>query len=513
MPRYNVVEENGKKKLVLAEDILVSEGGSVDSSKVVMLTGDQTIDGVKTFNEPPVVPQPLTADELAALIAGTGTENNPKVVPVQLLVEILKKYLALSGGTLSGALGITNKLGSGNIFFYDPDMGGKQAVVSIFASKNDTERSLIIGMPPLADDAIQYWSSIIIHRMLSNVAGGAYVQIPILEENLPNIAAITKGFADNNYVKKSGDTITGELAIRINALSNEVVDTDTYSNINFVGTDNKRIGVIRCNTGPSSGGIHYLGFYAVDYNNRLTQAMSIATGQDGKAFSTCPPPRAAYNSDIVNNTRLIDFAQEKLTGITNIHLGGTGASDTADIHNGRGRSADKPFASFDAALNYINTHLNGCKSVYLILHDNFTVTGLKYCNVNFVSLLITSDDTIRTLTINNELQFQKGNIVFKNIKLQASSNTNYFVTSNGVYGNVNIMFDSGVEMSGTVKTASVRAMNNGTIHIYVSPTGNVTGSRYSLVNGGKILTAGKGANAIPGSSDGTSGTGNGLVYA
>ena len=83
----------------------------------------------------------------------------------------------------------------------------------------------------------------------------------------------------------------------------------------------------------------------------VSAAINAVSRKDGTAYATCPPPRQNnYGSDIVNTKAMKDYAPMKGSGSVSIFVGGSNASDTADLFAGRGLSADKPFATIDAAI-------------------------------------------------------------------------------------------------------------------------------------------------------------------
>lgn len=240
--------------------------------------------------------------------------------------------------------------------------------------------------------------------------------------------------------------------------------------------------------------------------------LSLCFEKDGTIYGLAPNPPANSCANVIDTTQgSINRHPLKVTDIQ-VHVGGANASDTADLFSGRGLSADKPFATLLAAINFINHNYLVANRAMFILHSDITITDRQRILVkNMGMCAVCSDDTKRTITLEGSaayLDMWGGCFAMWDVNVQLNGARN-FIRSNSVYGFATVylgnQFDTAshaVNLNGTVTVATIEA-SGGSVYLHDELTGSVTGKRYACANGGRIITNGRGVNAIPGTIAGT----------
>lgn len=459
-------------------------------------------------------------------IARKTDGTNYELFPIPLTGEVTGDFLPLTGGTVSGNIILKKDDIDATVIPSSQTFSRKIS----FTDKNDVQlaslrcsqnKNGILSTALVAEREINGELVFSPLYLQIDADGNSFALIPDITEKSPSSTAVNIASGDNRYVKKSGDEMTGVLQVKLSDSASildeeltpsipafEMVDKDAWITGRVASSFGKN-GTARTqliSRGNVSGEVKFASIEVL-YNTDINSGYAI-----------CPNPRHVYNSDIVNNTRLIDFAHQKLTEDNiPIYVGNvSGASDTADIHNGRGFSEDKPFASILAALKYVETHLNGPFQVVVNLLSDVTLQDVDFRFENIFGVIIKGKGVNRTLNIKN-VNLRGGHLQFSsNLILQTLSDTAYIVTVDGSYANSSLIMAWGpTEINGAVSDCVFSAGYSGQIIIANrnSLTGNITGRRFSCHNNGFIYSGGKGANAIPGTEAGTIGTNDGSVYA
>ena len=340
-----------------------------------------------------------------------------------------------------------------------------------------------------------------------------------IRQALQKTDAELKNLADkaNAALPKSGGGIlNGRYTITDGAvplaLKNPYMEKGTAPDSGYVNSilrytdkDDQTLGSLTLSHSPSvTRGALYLRMVEHKAGSSLSADLGLGTADDGGSiYAFCPPPRQNnYGSDIVNMKAMKDHSPKKLTGGVDLFVGGAGASDTIGLFVDRGFSAEKPFASFDAAVAYACTHLSGPWNVNINLQED-AIWNNTINNQNLYRLVIMSRNN-STLTIGGDAALvRNGNVGFSNITLNGNNVKSIFRAEGGWCSPI-INIGSNVTVNGSVTEAVCCAGWNGKILISgASIAGNITGMRYKVSNGSSIITGGKGPTAIPGTKDGT----------
>lgn len=356
---------------------------------------------------------------------------------------------------------------------------------------------------------------------LYQLIGDNIVEIPLIDieelnHRLSNI--------ENNYLKLTGGTLTGELTITNEGTSkihlysklvdlNNVPDTNQYDKINFYDKNGERYAYIQAGFRKDGETCMLLGLYN-KVNGVVVDAGSIAINskRDGSpaSISIPPPIENTYSNHSDTLKSSINRHVIKKGSEVKIYLGGDNASDTDGLFMGRGFSPDKPFASFRAALSHLVRNYTWEGTGKIILQDDITLSSsVDVWNLTFGLINIESDNINELRTINfvgnSFIQVRLGSLRFININFTNSS-ANTFLASSGYYTyNSHLSIGGKVNFSGTVSLGTILATRGGSIIVEQNAIigGNVTGPRYHINSNGVIDVCGAGANALPGSIAGT----------
>lgn len=229
--------------------------------------------------------------------------------------------------------------------------------------------------------------------------------------------------------------------------------------------------------------------------------LTINLDDDGRAYGLSPQPRDSYGNDIVTTKYAKDKFLQKLSSQLILYVGGAGASDTADLFAGRGMTADKPFATLDAAWKYgVNNFCGGAQNLHLVVQADLAC-GIVFINsVNINAIVIKSDSVKRNITL-TRLEVGAGAVQLENIKLTAGTGSPYILAARSA--GTMLTLDAGVELYGAPGECAVKAKWGGMVLVNGDIGGSVTGKRYICEGCGRIVTNGRGATAIPGTEAGT----------
>lgn len=433
-------------------------------------------------------------------------------------------YLPLAGGTLTGpvtwvASGIDGAVPPASRDGFTPiyvrDKNNQLLGYIGFLQETDGSTSLGFYATKKIDNVQRY--SGLAAAFDANGNGYSIGQTP--PTDAPNNAVQTKESVARDFLSKTGGEVTGIIRYIITPSSNKQsvfnVKQTTFNDIQYAVSDKMITGE------------NILAEYQILLSNGSRYAY-LAVGIDGDDifYSRLPYPRGLYVDDGATTRWVMDYAPRKLTVATEeIHINANTGSDTADLHNGRGKSEEKPFKSFDAAWNYIATNYQSdINSVTIILHSDVT-TATRYRSNRGMAITITSDSTQRKITFGNNLSFLAANVNFKNVDIDMAS---YYVDLNGWTAPTGVSFSGGVNITGSKMAfnffgnmagmfASGSLSFNGTAGTHglfnmvaglacleqTTISGNVTGKRYDIREGAILLTGGKGVNFIPGTEAGT----------
>ena len=247
-----------------------------------------------------------------------------------------------------------------------------------------------------------------------------------------------------------------------------------------------------------------LHFSLFDYSNKLLLGLGCLCEEDGTLSTYLPHPRELYNNDGVTFKSLVNYSAAYIgNDHGTLYIGNLSeASDTADLHNGRGLSIDKPFKTLEGAFSYA-ARIVGANNLHFRL-----LTDIEFANTWLYQPMVYTA-WIRSHDPNNpkKLILKQGihlansvPVYFHQVGLQASGSIPFFVhASQNCFVNLNR-----VSLNGTVTQAAVVGSHGA--HILLGSgalSGNVTGKRYELKNNSALYSGGAGPNAIPGTEAGS----------
>lgn len=220
----------------------------------------------------------------------------------------------------------------------------------------------------------------------------------------------------------------------------------------------------------------------------------------------CPHPDAnAYGKEIATMKALKDYAMRRSPDAIDVYIDTVNGSDTAGLFQNRGFSEDMPFASLGAAIAFVKaSYVNASNVRYNLLSDASLNANSNQNMSGGMNSIIQSPagKPKRTLTVSN-VNILAGCMTLRDVNVQISAGSGYMCKVFCKYGQGTLVFAEGVSLSGQVSSATVIAEQCGRVFVQADIGGSVTGKRYSAATGGVIITNGRGANAIPGTIDGT----------
>lgn len=92
-------------------------------------------------------------------------------------------------------------------------------------------------------------------------------------------------------------------------------------------------------------------------------------------------------------------------------------------------------------------------------------------------------------------------IIYNSISISGESEKFIHLNDNSMLSCINKQYDKA--FNGTVTECTILCSENSSAVILGAMSGSVTGKRYEIIHGGKIVTSGRGPNYIPGSEEGT----------
>ena len=321
----------------------------------------------------------------------------------------------------------------------------------------------------------------------------------ILEIDIPNIEDL-----DKRYLSKNGGEINGNIVI-----NNILTSADSYEYVRGSaktdsGSNKALADLIFQNMDSTTKSAAILRAYN-RINGTQYRDLRIDALDDGTFYASCPNPRGLYNTDIVNYQSMVDYGFNKISQETFLYLNATTGSDTADLNNGRGLLSDKPFKTMDGLLNWARNRYTGPSILTIILNSDIDWSPSWFVTPQVRSLTIKSDNTKRTINLSSPLTVYYGALGLYNLKLNATKSLGNILGVAGYYTfavSSLYIFSTGIELSGTVTKGSIVSTTGGQVVLDGNIEGSVTGPRYYCEHGGRILTRGRGPNAIPGTEAG-----------
>lgn len=421
----------------------------------------------------------------------------------ELQAYLEENYLKLTGGTLTGNLVLQNMNYGLN------DLPANASILFQIRFK-DKDGSLLnyIGCNLFSDAKRQVYlaggSSSTYLGIQEDANGLDFVYCSTPPVDAPNYAVQNKESVIRDFLPRTGGTLSGYLDFAQNYTVGETTTNSLYGNrLRFVDQTGFDCGAL-INMYTADGGIRTFMQAANKKSDgsALYSMILLGIDEDGVQYSALPEPRGLYNNDGATAKWVMDYAPQKLTvAIIDIIVGGTGASDTADLNNGRGLSYDKPFATFNAAVSWALAHYVGAIcNINFVINADISVSAINICAYNVGSVTITStSNTKHTINISQYIACIGGIVSYKNIKLNGNSSNSAFY---GRHNNI-IIVETGVEVSGSFTSATANIAINSALYLNATISGSCTGKRYGLAAGGAIYSNGKGVNAIPGTEAGT----------
>lgn len=318
----------------------------------------------------------------------------------------------------------------------------------------------------------------------------------------------------NAAMPKTGGYFTGNIGITNNmpqinfdglSLEQGVMPTQTKTFGNtFRDKDHNLLGQI-CYQGVSDFAQQVMWLYPLhETNNANTAIIGVRAYASGEIIGMSPPPRENVNENDID-TKRASVARHPLkqTEQKVIHIGGTNASDTANLNAGRGLSASMPFASLTAAFNwafasYQSTHF----PLVFQIHQNWTLNEIGINAPAGMGMIIQGSSGV-TLTLGGPIKLLSGTLTLQGINIAGNGIENFFSCGMGFAGPATLVLGNNLNFSGSVTDAVVKAGWGAEVKVPGAITGSVTGKRYVLTHGARIITGGKGETAIPGTEAGT----------
>lgn len=273
--------------------------------------------------------------------------------------------------------------------------------------------------------------------------------------------------------------------------------------ISLGGSDKQKLVDLLCNYYKSAGSDNGAVTAFVRALNPLAENafadLTVSVSDDGTTFARAPATQDSYDNRIATSKYVKDIAILALP-FTDWHVGGAGESDTADLFNGRG-SEDKPFSTLPGCLYHLCSRYGSRSAANIVLHKDVSLTGYIHLLALLPRVTITSDTTLRTITLSgvSPINVLNGTLGFQNVNFQVDNVEEAFKVSGG-YGPCQLIFGGNIAINGTITGATMTAINGGNIYIQPEATlsGTVTGGgkKYAAYNGSRIFLGG---HEIPGS--------------
>lgn len=427
---------------------------------------------------------------------------------------VQQNFLALTGGELIGALVIKNlnadtslegeRVDSKIISFVDKNYVQFGFLAAGQRTDGNRFSSLNVHFPN------KNWGELAVN---SDADGHIWGSCNTPPENAPSTAIQNKESVTRDFLSKAGGEISGDVYIKSDNLALDDLPSDIvnghrlgFTDANGVQTaalytrqheDANKLLLISYGHHPS-GAIH-------------TNSLNVCYDKvNGVPYAETSPPRGLYVNDVATAKWVMDYAPQKLASNINIYINPTTGSDTADLHNGRGLTQDKPFKSFEAAKAWIETNIvSGSCTVFLTIMEDTAIGQVHLSLANIKQLYLSASNPSVNLSIAEGLVVDFGELRIFNITLTPNSATAWAAiqaVSRGIITiDDNVTINGGTKVDGVNPYANVRAVDGGLVRITQTATisGSATGQRYACINGGMIISNGKGVNAIPGTIAGT----------
>lgn len=485
----------------------------------VQLSGNQSITGNKTFTGEVKYPTPVTIAANATpaqVLALLGSADGLKGVNVQTLLALIAGYLPLSGGTVSN--NINQKLPNVDVaandntsqtLCYGFDKNNKQLFQQYYVVNKETNiKSFILSMITELAGVDNYraftWN-------IDINTGAAYATTATPSTTAPNNAIYNKEALNRDFLSKAGGELTGNLTMKksepwinlYNLLNSTVAPSaDSIAfRIRSSDVNNKTMMELSSTQLQSKEISTMLRSCCYANANAITSDIVLHAEAGGTTYATCPPPRGTYTNDIATFKSLVDYAPKKLTAVKTYYINANTGSDTADLNNGRGESANKPFKTLNSAVTWVQNNVV-CQSVELMLDSDITLTQDLICApCNITALYIKGKtSSIKLNTANYKIKNNVGFLRFDYLTITSTSDAIF--QSNGLWGWApRILLYENITFNGTCSIAL--DCYGGDIVIAAMPSGSLTGKRYSTSNGGRLILNGKDPNSLPGTIAGT----------
>lgn len=471
----------------------------------------------------------VTADKLKTLVLARGEvaydiDNKRLVVgdgvtPGGIVPQMAGDFLPLTGGTLTNALTIDMD-GYQDIHIKRPSIDSKVAPDS---DKNESiqfedKDGVVLGAVGLTRKTSGGNDTVLSSYVYSDTGellkqntllvrtqedGTGYVLVPTPPESVTDNRAVqTKESVQRDFLAKTGGEMTGPVRF---ITSVDALDT-IESNVSITAMDFRDMeGFV---LGGCGGDIlpdnhSWVGIYGHvldNSNNWPSVRVNMAPG--GVAYATAPHPRTNnYGNDIVTTKHFIDNSSPLISG--GVYVGDvTGASDTADLWQGRGLTPEKPFKTFGGAWEWLNRHSNNNQVAINLLTDlEWNPAYPWFMTQTLNTLVIQSYPTTdrKKLILPKGAKVLSGFVEMNNLEINFPANGNHEgLWSQGSYrGSSPTLKVNNCVLSGQADVI-FNALGNGTIFVS-SLSGTVTGKKYSATACSRI----SGVATIPGTMEGT----------
>lgn len=229
--------------------------------------------------------------------------------------------------------------------------------------------------------------------------------------------------------------------------------------------------------------------------------------KEGEPYAAGPNPRGLYNNDLATFKSMIDYGLKKLPHNSVIHIDAVNGSDTANLNNGRGLTADIPFKSLGAARSWVANNCGGSVITFQLHSDIEISSTLEIGCPNFSYIILSSDSTKRTinLTSSGYLSTGAGGVTLSNLIFNAQNSVRV-LNCNAQSASASICMGAALEFNGSVSGNVLEATHGGRITLGggFTKSGDITGKKYRLAYAGVLIGASKAPGTIDGTADASS---------
>ena len=297
-----------------------------------------------------------------------------------------------------------------------------------------------------------------------------------------------------NALPKTGGEVTGRVILteytrlrqkNMDIASADPLQSDAYNQLVFVDKNDNMCGLVQ--TVQRKDLQMHADLYVYNQKpdgNRVYKSLGVGITKEGITYTSAPHPRDNYSTDIVTTKFLKDYAAQKLPAIKRIYVGGSNASDTANLYAGRGETPEMPFATVEGAVKYAGVNLSASAYAPSIVlqedlewNDNFRIqTGM------FITL--SGNTSTRKLICKKQIVVY-GSLYVSNLNFVGSADQEHLFYLNGGYRGT-LSFAENVTFSGAANIA-LRITNGGLCSVSQDISGDFIGKKYMVQSGSLLL--------------------------